>query len=207
LFITFEGIEGSGKSLQARRLVDRLRAAGVSVVQTHEPGGTALGDQLRELVLLRDDLQPVARAEALVMCASRAQLVETVIRPALQRGDVVVCDRFYDSTLVYQGTGRGLDSAALRTVISFATAGLTPDMTMLLDLPVEAGLARKLAQRGQAWNRFESEAALFHEQVRAGYRALAREEPARWRCFDGLQSPEQVSDEIWRCVAAELRLS
>jgi dTMP kinase len=207
LFITFEGIEGSGKSRQARMLVDRLQAAGVGVVQTHEPGGTPLGDQLRELVLLRSELQPVARAEALLMCTSRAQLVETVIRPALQRGDVVVCDRFADSTLVYQGAGRGLDMIALRTVISFATAGLTPDMTLLLDLPVEAGLARKQAQTGAAWNRFEAEAVAFHEQVRAGYRRLAGEEPGRWHCFDGLQSPEQLSDEIWRCVATELRLS
>ena len=207
MFITFEGIEGSGKSLQARLLVDRLRTHGRSALHTHEPGGTPLGDQLRELALLRAELQPVARAEALLMCTSRAQLVETVIRPALQRGDVVVCDRFADSTLVYQGAGRGLDMNALRTVISFATAGLTPDMTMLLDLPVEAGLARKLAQTGAAWNRFESEAVAFHEQVRGGYRRLAGEEPERWRCFDGQQSPEQLSDEIWRCVATELRLS
>jgi dTMP kinase len=207
LFITFEGIEGSGKSLQARMLVERLRERDIVVLHTREPGGTALGDQVRELVLLRDDLGLVPRTEALLMCTSRAQLVETVIRPALDRGDVVVCDRFADSTLVYQGAGRGLDMMALRSVISFATAGLTPDMTMLLDLPVEAGLARKLAQTGQAWNRFESEAVAFHEQVRASYRALALEEPSRWRCFDGLESPEALSDEIWRCVATELRLS
>jgi len=176
------------------------------VLLTREPGGTPLGDQVREVVLLRDDLRPDPRAEALLMCASRAQLVATVIQPALERGEVVVCDRFADSTLVYQGAGRGLDMAALRTVISFATAGLTPDMTMLLDLPVEAGLARKLAQTGGAWNRFEAEAVAFHEHVRAGYRRLAGEEPGRWRCFDGLHPPEQVSDEIWRCVATELRL-
>jgi len=207
LFITFEGIEGSGKSLQARMLVERLRERDIVVLHTREPGGTALGDQVRELVLLRDDLGLVPRTEALLMCTSRAQLVETVIRPALDRGDVVVCDRFADSTLVYQGAGRGLDMMALRSVISFATAGLTPDMTMLLDLPVEAGLARKQAQSGAAWNRFEAEAIAFHEQVRAEYRRLAGGEPGRWRCFDGLQSPEQLSDEIWRCVATELRLS
>jgi dTMP kinase len=177
------------------------------VVHTHEPGGTPLGDQLRELVLLRVDLAPTDRAEALLMCASRAQLVATVIQPALDRGEVVVCDRFADSTLVYQGAGRGLDIAELKSVISFATAGLKPDMTLLLDLPVEAGLARKQAQMGTAWNRFEAEADVFHIQVRAGYRALAAEEPRRWRCLDALKSPEVLSDEIWRCVARELRLS
>jgi len=207
LFITFEGIEGSGKSLQARLLVDRLRAAGISTLHTREPGGTALGTELRNLALLRPEFRPTARAEALLMCTSRAQLVDEAIRPALERDDVVVCDRFADSTLAYQGAGRGLDIIALRQVISFATAGLTPDMTMLLDLPVEAGLARKQAQSGAAWNRFEAEAIAFHEQVRAEYRRLAGGEPGRWRCFDGLQSPEQLSDEIWRCVATELRLS
>ncbi|HET6315106.1 MAG TPA: dTMP kinase [Chloroflexota bacterium] len=207
MFITFEGIEGSGKSLQARLLVDGLRRRGLSVVHTHEPGGTPLGDQLRELVLLRDDLAPTDRAEALLMCTSRAQLVASVIQPALDRGAVVVCDRFADSTLVYQGAGRGLDIAQLKSVISFATAGLRPDMTLLLDLPVEAGLARKQAQMGAAWNRFEAEADVFHEQVRTSYRSLAAEEPLRWRCFDALKSPEVLSDEIWRCVATELRLS
>jgi dTMP kinase len=207
LFITFEGIEGSGKSLQARLLVERLRRHGMRVVHTHEPGGTRLGDQLRELVLLREDLQPTDRVEALLMCASRAQLVATVIRPALERGEIVVSDRFADSTLAYQGGGRGLDIAQLRSVISFATAGLNPDMTMLLDLPVREGLARKQAQTGTAWNRFEAEASAFHKQVRASYQALAAEAPERWRCFNGLKSPEVLSEEIWRCVATELRLT
>jgi dTMP kinase len=141
------------------------------------------------------------------MCTSRAQLVAEVITPALGRGDVVVCDRFADSTLVYQGAGRGLDIAELRSVISFATAGLTPDMTMLLDLPVDAGLARKQAQTAAAWNRFEAEARAFHERVRAGYRALAAQEPARWRCFDGQQSATELGEQIWRSVAAELQLT
>jgi dTMP kinase len=207
VFITFEGIEGSGKSLQAQLLSKRLREHGVSVLQTHEPGGTPLGDQLRELVLLRDDLQPDVRAEALLMCASRAQLVSHVIRPALDRGEIVICDRFADSTLVYQGAGRGLDVTELKSVISFATAGLRPDMTLLLDLPVEAGLARKQAQTGAAWNRFEAEARHFHEMVRVAYRDLAHQEPDRWRCFDGLKSPEELSEEIWRCVATELRVT
>lgn len=187
-------------------LVDRLRQAGQDVLATHEPGGTPLGDRLRELVLLRDDLRPVENAEALMMCASRAQLVAQVIRPALERGTVVVCDRYADSTIVYQGFGRGLDILELRSVISFATAGLTPEMTMLLDLPVEAGLARKHSQAA-AWNRFEAEALAFHERVGAGYRALASAEPRRWRCFEAAKPPELLSNEIWACVGERLGLT
>lgn len=205
MFITFEGTEGSGKSLQARRLVERLRARDVPVLATHEPGGTPLGDHLRELVLLRDDLGVTARAEALLMCTSRAQLVAQVIRPALERGETVVCDRFADSTLAYQGGGRGLDVPALEAVISFATAGLTPDMTILLDVPIEVGLARK--RTPEAWNRFEAEAMAFHEHVRAAYRSLAQKEPKRWRCFDGSRSADEVAADIWVEVASRMGLA
>lgn len=205
MFITFEGTEGSGKSLQARVLVDRLRSRGLSVVATHEPGGTPLGDQLRALVLLRDDLSVTPVAEALTMNASRAQLVGEVIKPALQRGEVVVCDRFADSTLAYQGAGRGLDQRQLESVISFATAGLRPDMTILLDLPVEIGLARKRTPEG--WNRFEEEALAFHERVRAAYHGLAQREPDRWRCFDGRAAADEVAADIWREVASRMGLA
>ena len=204
MFITFEGTEGSGKSLQARRLVERLRSRGVPVLATHEPGGTPLGAELRTLVLVRDDLHVDARAEALVMNASRAQLVEDVIGPALRRGDVVVCDRFADSTLAYQGAGRGLNMQDLTTVISFATAGLRPDMTVLLDVPVEVGLARKHAQ--EAGNRFEAEAVAFHTRVRAAYHAMAAADPVRWRCFDGRAAPDQLAVEIWNEVSARMGL-
>jgi dTMP kinase len=206
VFITFEGTEGSGKSLQAHLLVEQLRARKLMVRTTHEPGGTALGDQLRQLVLLRADLEVVARAEALLMCTSRAQLVEQVIQPALAAGEVVICDRFADSTLVYQGAGRGLDRQALASVISFATAGLEPDMTILLDLPVEVGLARKHSQVAE-WNRFEAEAQAFHSRVRAGYLDLARQQPRRWQRFDGQKPPRQLSEEIWRAVAPRLGLT
>jgi dTMP kinase len=205
VFITFEGTEGSGKSFQARGLVERLGARGIAVCVTHEPGGTPLGDEVRQLVLARDELRVVAQAEALLMCASRAQLVDAVIRPALQRGEVVVCDRFADSTLAYQGAGRGLHLHELSSVISFATAGLRPDMTILLDLPVEVGLARKHTPEG--WNRFESETIAFHERVRAAYRALASAEPERWHCFDGVLPADELSDEIWRVVSARLELT
>ena len=202
MFITFEGTEGSGKSLQTRMLVERLRENSFTVLTTHEPGGTQLGAELRRLLLDREELQTGARAEALLMNASRAQLVETVIRPALDRGEVVVCDRFADSTLAYQGGGRGLNVQDLVSVISFATAGLQPDMTMLLDVPVEVGLARKQTQNQR--NRFEEEAVAFHESVRTAYLALAEENPGRWRCFDATQSADRLSEAIWGAVVERM---
>jgi dTMP kinase len=204
VFISFEGGEGSGKSLQARLLVQRLRDVGVPVVATREPGGTRLGDQLRELLLQRDDLQVTSRAEALMMNAARAQHVESVIRPALEHGDVVVCDRFGDSTLAYQGAGRGLDIHALISVISFATAGVEPDLTILLDVPVEVGLRRKLSH--EEWNRFEAETRDFHQRVREGYLRLARAEPRRWHCFDGQRPSAELAEQIWRPVAKRMGL-
>ena len=171
---------------------------------THEPGGTPLGNELRRLLLARYELDISSRAEALLMNAARAQLVEEVIRPALERGEVVISDRFADSTLAYQGAGRGLDLHTLESVICFATAGLKPDMTLLLDVDVEVGLARKHAQGGS--NRFEAEALLFHERVRAGFHALARAEPSRWHCVDGLESPDRIADKIWSAVAARMGL-
>jgi dTMP kinase len=144
------------------------------------------------------------RAEALLMNASRAQLIDNVIRPALDRGDVVVCDRFGASTLVYQGAGRNLDIQSLSTVISFATAGLQPDLTVLLDLPVEVGLARK--NNREEWNRFEAETREFHERVRQAYLALARADPRRWHCFDGGRPAAELAQEIQARVAAHMGL-
>jgi dTMP kinase len=202
VFITFEGTEGSGKSVQAHLLAQRLRAHGFAVLLTHEPGGTHLGTELRQILLGREELALAARTEALLMNASRAQLVEKVIRPALERDEVVVCDRFADSTLAYQGAGRGLGIDELASVISFATAGLRPDMTMLLDVPVDVGLARKHAQDQD--NRFEAETLAFHTRVQAAYRALAAAEPERWRCFNGVEIEEHLADEIWDAVAARM---
>jgi dTMP kinase len=204
VFITFEGTEGSGKSLQARMLVDRLRDRGIPVTLAHEPGGTPLGSELRQLLLVREELDLGTRAEALMMNASRAQLVEKVIRPALERGEVVVCDRFADSTMAYQGAGRGLDPHELASVISFATAGLRPDMTMLLDVPVEVGLARKHVQAQR--NRFEEEALAFHTRVRTAYHALADTQPERWRCFNALEAADRLAERIWIEVAARMGL-
>jgi dTMP kinase len=202
VFITFEGPEGAGKSLQVRLLAHRLRALGRLVLETREPGGTPLGDQLRHLLLVRDDLKTVARAEALMMCAARAQLVQMVITPALQRQEIVICDRFGDSTLAYQGYGRGVDLEHLRAVLDFATAGLEPDITILLDLPVAAGLARKEAQA--AWTRFEAETLAFHERIREGYLALAAAAPARWLCVDAQKPPDQIAELVWQRVSERL---
>ncbi|GAC1315498.1 MAG: dTMP kinase [Chloroflexota bacterium] len=183
----------------------RLRRAGEDVLETHEPGGTRLGDELRRLLLLRADLKTAARSEALLMNASRAQLVEDIVRPALGAGTIVICDRFADSTLAYQGGGRGLSLAELDAVISFATAGLHPDMTILLDVPVEVGLARKHGSDG--WNRFEAEAVAFHERVRSTYLNLAHSDPVRWKCFDAQRTPADLADDIWRTVATRLELA
>jgi dTMP kinase len=185
LFITLEGPEGSGKTTAARNLARWLRQQGREVVLTHEPGGTPLGEAIRELVLhqrgVSDDLDP--RTDALLYAASRAQHVARVIRPALDRGEWVVCARFLDSSLAYQGYGYGNDLEQLRLLQTFSTGGLMPDLTLLLDVPVEIGLGRK---RRDTWNRFEdTEDTAFFEKVRNGYLALAAAEPERYRVVDG----------------------
>lgn len=200
LFITLEGGEGAGKSLQAEALTQRLEAHGRTVVSTREPGGTPLGERLRDIVLglAEDDaggaLDPLS--EALLFMAARAQLVTSVIAPALERGAVVVCDRFADSTRAYQAFGRGLDLAVIDQLNAVATRGCSPDLTVLLDLPVEEGLTRTGAA-GQA-DRFGREKHDFHERVRQGYRSLAAKEPERWLVVDATQPPAAVTDAIWR---------
>ncbi len=203
LFITFEGPEGSGKTTQIQRLADRLRQAGQPVLTTREPGGTAIGDQIRAVLhdLRNRAMDP--RTEVLLYAASRAQLVAEVIRPALARGTIVLCDRYTDSTLAYQGYGRGLDLETLRRMMDFATGGLKPHLTLYLDLPVEKGLARKreALQRGEGeWNRLDQEEVAFHQRVRAGYLALAAAEPGRWRVLDADRPIEAVQTDIWKAV-------
>ena len=196
-FITLEGPEGSGKTTAARHLAAWLRERGRTVVLTQEPGGTPLGDEIRRIVLhmrgMSDDLDP--RADALLYAAGRAQHVERVIRPALERGEWVVCARYLDSSLAYQGAGYGNDMADLRRLQDFATGGLLPDLTLLLDVPVEVGLER--TRRRAEWNRFEdTEEVAFFEQVRAAYLRLADEEPDRFRVIDGSGSVEEADAAI-----------
>jgi len=182
LFITLEGPDGSGKSSLQARLVEAIRLAGCDVVATREPGSTPLGEQVRRLVL---DTEPridrTGRADALLFAASRAQHVEEVIRPALERGAIVVCDRYADSSLAYQGAGSGVPMDELRAVQHFATAGLTPDLTILLDLPVDVGIGRKSNEvtRFEAFHDLE-----YHERVRAAFLAFAAAEPDRYVTVD-----------------------
>ncbi len=204
LFVSFEGPEGAGKSTQIGLLAERLEAAHHAVCRLREPGGTALGDRLRGLLLHAGDAWIDDRAEALLYAAARAQLVAEAIRPALARGAVVLCDRYADSTLAYQGYGRGLPIGGLAEVLRFAVGDVWPDLTILLDLPVEVGLARKWAAAGTPageWNRYEAEALTFHERVRAGYRRLAEQEPTRWLVLDAREPvaalQARIAAAIW----------
>ena len=200
-FITIEGPEGGGKTTQARRLEALLRDLGVAVVRTREPGGTPLGERLRDL-LLAGDTEPAtndALAEALLFNAARRQLVETVIRPALDAGTTVICTRFADSTLAYQGYGAGVPLADLRVLERAATGGLRPDLTLVLDLPAEAGLERKPAADQ---TRFELGFNLdFHRRVRDGFLALAAAEPDRFAVIDA----SATLDEVWEQVRLVVR--
>jgi dTMP kinase len=190
-FITFEGIEGSGKSTQARRLAEGL---GPAVVRTFEPGGTALGRKLRELVLEARDLAIASDAELLLFCTDRAQHVAEVIVPGLRAGQTVICDRYVDSSLAYQGYGRGVSLDRIRTLNDLATGGLRPDLTVFLDVPVAVGLAR--AGRRGLRDRIESEVEDFHARVAMGFRALAAAEPGRWVSIDGTRDEDAIAEEI-----------
>ena len=197
MFITFEGGEGSGKSTQKCRVVAKLRDTGAEVVATREPGGTELGDRIRAVLLDRAHVGMQPRAELLLYEASRAELVASVIRPALERGATVLCDRYSDSSIAYQAFGRGLPVDDVRELSELATAGLLPDRTVLLDVAPAVGLARAT---GGGADRLESEAVAFHERVRDGFLAIAAEEPDRFRVVDAGQS----ADEVALSVAAAL---
>jgi len=190
-FITLEGVEGSGKSTLARSLAEALRARGILLHLTREPGGTPLAESIRAVVLARGAEAMPPAAEMLLMFAARAVHVANLIRPALARGEWVLCDRFTDATVAYQGFGRGMDRDAIRQLSAIAHPGLAPDLTLLLDVPPAEGL-RRARGRDDGGDRFEDEAVSFFERVRQGYLQLAAEEPARFRRLDATQSPASV---------------
>jgi dTMP kinase len=199
LFITFEGGEGSGKSIQARLLYRKLRQLAIPVILTHEPGVTSLGKRINHLLKWTQyiDISPVA--ELMMFNVSRAQLVKEVISEALKRGQTVICDRFYDSTTAYQGYGRGLDIETVKKVNKIAAGGLTPNLTIFLDVPPEEGFRRKIKDKP---DRFETESLDFHRRVREGFLKLAEDEPSRWRVINGEQDREIIAGIVWKNVSA-----
>ncbi|HHB89888.1 MAG TPA: dTMP kinase [Anaerolineae bacterium] len=194
-FITFEGIEGSGKTTQIKLLMAWLQTRTERALLTREPGGTAIGEQVRAILLNPDNTEMTPEAEILLFSAARAQIVREVIRPRLEEGWIVICDRFADSTLAYQGYGHGLPLDDLLQITEFATGGLWPDLTIYLDLDVETGLRRKAATP-EEWNRMEAQAIDFHKRVRAGYLALAKQNPDRWLVIDADQPVEAIQAQI-----------
>ncbi|MBV9593630.1 MAG: dTMP kinase, partial [Actinobacteria bacterium] len=197
VFIAFEGGEGSGKSTQIRALADALEAQGKPVLVTHEPGASSVGQHIRELLLHTDE--PIApRAEALLFAADRAHHVSSVVQPALTRGEVVLTDRYVDSSLAYQGAGRDLTIDEVRRLSKWATAGLTPDLTVLLDIPAEEGLRRAKGRSGA--DRLERESIEFHERVRTAYRGLAESAPNRYLVLDATRRPEDLAADVRAAV-------
>jgi dTMP kinase len=200
MFLTFEGVDCSGKSTQASILVEALRAGGSPPVRfIREPGGTAISERLREILLDRSNLELSELTELFLFSASRSQLVAEVIVPALGRGEIVVCDRFYDSTTAYQGYGRGLDLDAVRRINAIATAGREPDLTVLVDITVGEIEARKKAS-GKATDRMENAGREFYERVRNGYLTIARDNPERFVVVDGMRPVQDIARDVRRAV-------
>ena len=202
MFLTFEGPDGSGKTTQVAPLAEFLTQLGYQVLITREPGGTAIGDQIRQVLsdLKNTGMHP--RSETLLFLAARAQLVEQVIKPHLEDGYIVLCDRYADSTMAYQGYGHQNDLTQISSLINFATGGLKPDLTLLLDVGAEAGLKRKA--EGTEWNRLDAYSLEFHQRVRQGYAALAQAEPERWVVIDADQPTERVQKSIRQVVLSHL---
>jgi len=202
ILITFEGPEGGGKSLQIQKLGEYLKNKGFKVLTLREPGQTKIGEQIREILLNPKNKKMTPRAETLLFEASRAQLVEEIIKPALAQGVIVLIDRFFDSTTAYQGYGRGLPLKEIQRLNVFATGGLRPDLTILLDVEIEEGLKRR--EKSGKKDRIDIESLKFHQKVREGYLEMARENPHRWRIVDASRSPEEVFEEIKKIVKREI---
>ena len=205
MFITLEGPEGSGKTSQLPKLAEYIRQRGFDILTTREPGGTSISEQIRTVLHNLENKEMNPRTEILLFQASRAQLVEQVIRPHLDKGGVVLSDRYADSTLAYQGFGHQIDIEPLRVLVTFATGGLKPNLTILLDVDVETGLRRK-ELKGE-WNRLDAYDLDFHQRVRRGYFNLVQAEPERWVVIDASQSPTKVQEEMRRVVAERLNVS
>lgn len=203
MFITLEGPEGSGKTSHIPYLVEYLREKGYIVFPTREPGGTSIGEQIREVIHDLKNVEMHAHTETLLYQAARAQIVEQVIKPRLADGEIVISDRYYDSTIAYQGYGHQQDLEQVRTLVKYATGGLVPNLTVLLDLDVEVGLKRK--KKGDEWNRMDAYTVEFHQRVRAGYVEMVKAEPNRWVIVDAGQKWDDVQDELRKVVVAKLR--
>lgn len=198
IFISFEGSEGCGKTTQITRVARRLEDEGNDVIVTREPGGTDLGEEIRHLLMhAQSGNEMCPETELLLFAASRAQLVRQVLLPALESGKIILCDRFLDSTTVYQGIARNISSEPVQIINSFAAGNMMPDLTIILDVPAKVGLTRIRHRVGETPNRMEKESIDFYERVREGYLVLARELPQRFFVVDGSKSEEEVEEEIW----------
>lgn len=195
MLITLEGPDGSGKTLQMQPTAEFLRSRGYNVFTAREPGGTSIGDQVREILMRMDNTKMMPRTETLLFCAARAQLIDEVIRPHLNKGDVVLLDRYADSTVAYQGYGHQHDLVQIRSLLDFTTGGLKPDLTFLLDIDAEVGLQRRQKNGGE-WNRLDAYQLQYHLRVRQGYLEMAASEPDRWRVIDASQPPDVVQSKI-----------
>jgi len=203
MFITLEGPEGSGKTSHIPHLVEYLRERGHIVFPTREPGGTSIGEQIREVIHDLKNVEMHPRTETLLYQAARAQIVEQVIKPRLADGEIVISDRYYDSTIAYQGYGHQQDLEQVRALVKYATGGLTPDLTVLLDLDVEVGLKRK--KKADEWNRMDAYTVEFHKRVRTGYLEMAKQESQRWVVVNSEQKWDAVQEELRRIVIERLK--
>lgn len=206
MFITLEGPEGSGKTSHIPHLVEYLREKGYIVFPTREPGGTSISEQIRDILHDLKNAEMHPRTETLLYQAARAQIVEQAIKPRLSNGEIVLSDRYFDSTIAYQGYGHQQDLEQVRALVKYATGGLTPDLTILLDLDIEVGLKRKIQNEAE-WNRMDAYTVEFHQRVRRGYLEMVKQEPNRWVVVNSDQKWEPVQEELKRVIVDRLKVS